>query len=96
MADQKKLAGIDKAAILFDILGARLAGQLFPNLSDEETVAVRQRVSSVKNTPFEAKKQVLEEFYFSFMSKKFSDESKEATSQPFSFVEGMNYILGLD
>ncbi len=92
MADQKKLAGIDKAAILFDILGARLAGQLFPNLSDEEIVAVRQRALSIKKTPFEAKKQVLEEFYFSFMSKKFADESKEATSQPFAFLEGMTEV----
>ncbi len=92
MADQKKLAGIDKAAILFEILGARLAGQLFPNLSDTEIVAVRQHVSKIKNTPFEAKKQVLEEFYFSFMSKKFADESKEATSQPFAFLDGMTEV----
>ncbi len=92
MADKKKLAGIDKAAILFEILGARLAGQLFPNLSDTEIVAVRQHVSKIKNTPFEAKKQVLEEFYFSFMSKKFADESKEATSQPFAFLDGMTEV----
>ncbi|MEA3287068.1 MAG: FliG C-terminal domain-containing protein [Candidatus Marinimicrobia bacterium] len=92
MADQIKLAGIDKAAILFDILGARLAGQLFPNLNDEEIVAVRQHASKVKETPFEAKKQVLEEFYFSFMSKKFAAESKEATSQPFAFLENMSEV----
>jgi len=92
MADQKKLAGIDKAAILFDILGARLAGQLFPNLNDEEIIAVRQRIPVVKNTPFEDKKLVLEEFYFSFMSKKFAAESKEATSQPFAFLEGLSEV----
>lgn len=92
MADKSKLAGIDKAAILFDILGVRLAGQLFPNLSDEEIIAVRQRAIATKNTPFEIKKQVLEEFYFSFMSKKFADETKEATSQPFAFLEGMSEV----
>ncbi len=92
MADKIKLAGIDKAAILFDILGARLAGQLFPNLNDEEIIAIRQHISAVKNTPFEAKKLVLEEFYFSFMSKKFAAESKEATSQPFAFLEGMTEV----
>ena len=92
MADQKKLAGIDKAAILFDILGARLASQLFPNLSDEDIVTVRQRVPAIRNVAFESKKQVLEEFYFSFMSKKFADESKEATSQPFAFLEGMSEV----
>ena len=92
MADSIKLAGIDKAAILFDILGTRLAGQLFPNLNDEEIVAVRQHAATVKETPFEAKKQVLEEFYFSFMSKKFAAESKEATSQPFAFLDNMSEV----
>ncbi len=56
MANPKKLAGIDKAAILFDILGARLAGQLFPNLSDQDIIAVRQRVPQIKNVSFEFKK----------------------------------------
>jgi len=92
MADKRKLAGIDKAAILFDILGARLAGQLFPNLSDEDLVAVQQRIPQIKKTEFEVKKIVLEEFYFSFMSKKFAAESKEATSQPFAFLEGMSEV----
>ena len=92
MADQVKLAGIDKAAILFDILGARLAGQLFPGLNDEEIIAVRQRVPNVKNIPFEFKKSVLEEFYFSFMSKKFADDTKEATSKPFAFTDGMSEV----
>lgn len=92
MADQQKLAGIDKAAILFDILGARLAGQLFPGLNDEEIIAVRQRTPQIKNIPFEYKKTVLEEFYFSFMSKKFADESKEATSKPFAFTDGMSEV----
>jgi len=92
MADQKKLAGIDKAAILFDILGARLAGQLFPSLNEEEIIAVRQRIPMIKKAPFESKKMVLEEFYFAFMSKKFADESKAATSQPFAFLEGMSEV----
>lgn len=92
MATEKKLAGIDKAAILFDILGARLAGQLFPNLTDQEIIAVRQRVPQIKRTPFEHKKLVLEEFYFSFMSKKFAAESKAATSQPFAFLDGMTEV----
>ena len=92
MADQQKLAGIDKAAILFDILGARLAGQLFPNLTDDEIIAVQQRIPRVRKSPFEIKKLVLEEFYFSFMSKKFAAETKEATSQPFAFTEGMSEV----
>ncbi len=92
MATPKKLAGIDKAAVLFDILGARLAGQLFPNLTDEEIIAVRQRVPEIKDVHFEYKKMVLEEFYFSFMSKKFAAEAKEATSQPFSFLDGMTEV----
>ncbi len=92
MATQQKLAGIDKAAILFDILGARLAGQLFPNLTDQEIIAVRQRVPQIKNIHFEFKKMVLEEFYFSFMSKKFAAEAKDSTSQPFAFLEGMSEV----
>ena len=92
MATPTKLAGIDKAAVLFDILGARLAGQLFPNLTDEEIIAVRQRVPQVKNIHFEFKKMVLEEFYFSFMSKKFAADTKEATTLPFAFAEGMSEV----
>jgi flagellar motor switch protein FliG len=92
MATVGKMAGIDKAAVLFDILGARLAGQLFPNLSDADVIAVRQRVPQIKNTHFEQKKMVLEEFYFSFMSKKFASESKEATTLPFAFLEGMSEV----
>ena len=92
MASQKIMAGIDKAAVLFDILGARLAGQLFPNLSDEDIIAVRQRVPLIKKTPFELKKMVLEEFYFSFMSKKFASEARDETTQPFAFLEGMSEV----
>jgi len=92
MATAGKMAGIDKAAVLFDILGARLAGQLFPNLSDADIIAVRQRVPQIKNTHFEQKKMVLEEFYFSFMSKKFAADSKDATSLPFAFLQGMSEV----
>ncbi len=93
MGPNENLPGLDKAAILFNILGPRLASQLFPALTEAQVVQVRQRASMLGDIPFDMKKQVLEEFYFSFMSEKFSaGNKKEERSQPFAFLEGLSEI----
>lgn len=92
MAPDQKLPGLDKAAILFNILGPRLASQLFPTLKEADIGTVRQRATVLQDVPFEMKKQVLEEFYFAFMSEKFSSRDKEERSQPFAFLEGLGEI----
>ena len=93
MGPNDKIPGLDKAAILFNILGPRLASQLFPALNEEQIMNVRQRAGMLGDVPFDTKKQVLEEFYFSFMSEKFNTgNKKEERSQPFAFLEGLTEI----
>ncbi len=92
MVDANTLPGLDKAAILFNILGPRLASQLFPSLKDSDIVSIRQRASLLQEIPFETKKRILEEFYFSFMSEKFASDSKEERSKPFEFIDGLSEI----
>lgn len=85
MVDFKNLDGLDKVAILFKTLGNNLALQLFKGMSKEQIQKVRQRMSTMNNIPFTVKKEILEEFYFSFVSEKFTP-AKEETKKPFEFL----------
>ena len=58
------LPGLDKAAILFQILGESLALTMFQNLSESNVLKIRVRSKELKNVPSELKQAILEEFYF--------------------------------
>lgn len=93
MGPNNDMLGLDKAAILFNILGPRLASQLFPALNDEQIMNIRRRASALGDISFDTKKQVLEEFYFSFMSEKFAaGNKKEERSKPFAYLQGLSEI----
>jgi len=77
MVDFKNLDGLDKVAILFKTLGNNLALQLFKGMTKEQIQKVRQRMGTINNIPFAVKKTVLEEFYFSFISEKFTPATEE-------------------
>jgi len=85
MVDFKNLDGLDKVAILFKTLGNNLALQLFKGMSKEQIQKVRQRMGTMNNIPFAVKKEILEEFYFGFVSEKFTP-AKEETKKPFEFL----------
>lgn len=85
MVDYKNLSGLDRVAILFKTLGTNLALQMFKGMSREQVQKVRQHMGQINKIPFAVKKQVLEEFYFSFVSEKFTP-AKEETKQPFEFL----------
>ncbi|MCK9244987.1 MAG: hypothetical protein M0R34_02970 [Candidatus Marinimicrobia bacterium] len=88
MIDTKNLSGIDKATILFKALGADLSVQLFKGINRSQLQKIRENMSKITNIPFEVKKAVLEEFYFSFVSEKFTP-AQEETKKPFEFMQNL-------
>ncbi|MFA4838019.1 MAG: FliG C-terminal domain-containing protein [Candidatus Neomarinimicrobiota bacterium] len=96
MTEYKDLTGLDKAAILFKTLGANLALQMFKGLNKNQLQKIRQHMSSTASVPFEVKKAVLEEFYFSFVTEKFTPAGEE-TKKPFEYLNDLsdNQIISL-
>jgi len=100
MVDKKNLDGLDKTAILFKALGTRLALQLFKDLTPEDIQAVRRHMNQLGHVPFDLKKEVLEEFYFNFVSEKFKP-AEEETKAPFDFLnklsdEQITYLISTE
>lgn len=100
MVDFKNLDGLDKVAILFKTLGNNLALQLFKGMSKEQIQKVRQRMAAINNIPFQVKKEILEEFYFGFVSEKFTPATEE-TKKPFEFLNNLTdeqvvYLIGTE
>ncbi|MFC1480893.1 FliG C-terminal domain-containing protein [Candidatus Neomarinimicrobiota bacterium] len=83
------LSGLDKAAILFQVLGDGLAVTIFKEISDTQMRKVRVRAREVTAVPFKVKKAVLEEFYFGFLAEKFKDSSAEG-KKPFAFMDKLS------
>lgn len=89
MNDIKNLSGLDKAAILFKALGPDLAVQLFKGINRNQLQKIREHLAKITNIPFEVKKAVLEEFYFAFVSEKFTP-AQEETKKPFEFLTNLS------
>ena len=92
-----EISGLDKAAILFQVLGDGLAISLFKEMNDTNLRRVRTRAKELSGTPFKIKKAVLEEFYFGFLAEKFKG-SEDDGRKPFSFLlklsdEQIAYLL---
>ena len=77
ISDYNKLSGLQKVAILFSILGESLAITLVNDLDQTELRKIRAAMRGVENVAFAVKKQVMEEFYFSFVSEKFQEEEEK-------------------
>jgi flagellar motor switch protein FliG len=77
-------------AILFSVLGESLALNLLKDLDKTEIRKIRAAKRGVEQVAFTVKKQVMEEFYFAFVSEKFqeNDESDEP-KKPFAFLEDL-------
>ncbi|MCH7574077.1 MAG: hypothetical protein IIA59_03040 [Candidatus Marinimicrobia bacterium] len=91
------ISGLDKAAILFQVLGDGLAITLFKELNEANLRRVRTRAKELSDAPFKIKKAVLEEFYFGFLAEKFKS-SEDDGRKPFSFLiklsdEQIAYLL---
>ena len=88
ISDYNRLSGLQKVAILFSILGESLALNLVKELDKTKLRKIRAAMRGVNSVAFIVKKQVMEEFYFSFVSEKFQDEEEsDEPKKPFAFLE---------
>jgi flagellar motor switch protein FliG len=88
ITDYNTLSGIDKVAILFIILGESLAMKLVKALSETDIKRIRSKIREMGAVSTTVKKQVVDEFYLSFLSKKFSEGDGDS-KRPFQFLDGM-------
>ena len=77
ITEYNRLSGLQKVAILFSILGESLALNLVNDLDQTEIRKIRAAMRGVGNVSFAVKKQVMEEFYFSFVSEKFQPQEED-------------------
>jgi len=87
--DIDNINGLDKAAILFQILGESLALSMFQGISEANTLRIRVRSRELSNTPLALKESVLEEYYFKMMSTKYHNFDKNE-NKLFSFLIELN------
>ena len=82
------LPGLDKSAILFQVLGESLALTMFQGISESDLLRIRVRSKELKNIPFNVKQAILEEFYFKLMTLKYRTVSKD--KKLFAFLDDLN------
>ena len=88
--DINNLSGLDKAGLLFQILGESLALTLFNDLSESNLLKVRIRSKELKHVPISLKKAIVEEFYFKLLS----NQNKHTVSEPSDAL--FNFLNKLD
>ena len=84
----EELAGLDKAAILFKVLGESLALSMFQGISEANLLRIRVRSKELLYIPFKVKKAIVEEFYFKMMTLKYRQSNK--SKRLFSFLDDLN------
>lgn len=88
-ADNIRLSGLQKAAVLFSVLGENLALTLIKGLSKTDIRKIRATIPEIKHISFRIKKQTIEEFYFNFISEKFQETDNDEPSKPFEFINDL-------
>lgn len=78
------MPGLDKAAILFQVLGESLALTMFTEISESDLLRIRVRSQELKQIPFNDKKAILEEYYFKMMTQKYRQVTK--SNKLFTFL----------
>ena len=90
ITDYNRLSGLQKIAILFSILGESLALSLIKDLSNTDKRKIRATLRDMGAASFSVKKQVIEEFYFSFVSEKFQSADSDEPGKPFEFLDSLS------
>ena len=90
ITDYNRLSGLQKIAILFSILGESLALSLIKDLSKTDKRKIRATLRDLGAASFSVKKQVIEEFYFSFVSEKFQSANSDEPGKPFEFLDSLS------
>ena len=96
--DINSLSGLDKAGLLFQILGESLALTLFNDLSESDLLKVRIRSKELKSVCICLKKEILEEFYFKLLSNQNKQAASNTSDALFDFLnkldnEQLYYLL---
>jgi len=90
MNNINNLSGLDKAGLLFQMLGESLALTLFNNMSESDLLKIRIRSKELKNISVSVKKEVLEEFYFKLLSNQNKNPEMESSEALFEFLNKLN------
>ena len=88
--DINNLSGLDKAGLLFQILGESLALTLFNDLSESDLLKVRIRSKELRQVPISLKKEIVEEFYFKLLSNQNKHTVSEPSDSLFDFLNKLN------
>tara|TARA_B100000700_G_C15036792_1_gene853237 strand:+ start:543 stop:1457 length:915 start_codon:yes stop_codon:yes gene_type:complete len=89
MTDFNSLTGIDKAAILFSVLGEPLALTLFKDLDEDQIIKIRLRSKELGIIDPLLRKEVLEEYYFKIVSDKYENQTTESKDM-FDFLKALS------
>ena len=79
------LSGLDKAAILFQVLGEALALSMFQSIPEADILRIRVRARELRSIPVSVKHNIVEEYYFKMMSNKYHNLAKD-DNKLFSFL----------
>ena len=90
MNNINNLSGLDKAGLLFQMLGESLALTLFNDMSESDLLKIRIRSKELKNISVAIKKEVLEEFYFKLLSNQNKYSEQESSEALFDFLNKLN------
>ena len=90
MNNINNLSGLDKAGLLFQMLGESLALTLFNDMSESDLLKIRIRSKELKNISVSIKKEVLEEFYFKLLSNQNKNPDKDTSEPLFEFLNKLN------
>ena len=82
-----QLAGIDKVAVVFSIIGENVAVKLLKDLDETDVQRIRARSREMEQVSTALKKQIMDEFYLSVISQKLKSESEPESKKPFDFIE---------
>ena len=88
--DINSLSGLDKAGLLFQILGESLALTLFNDLSESDLLKVRIRSKELKHISIQLKKEILEEFYFKLLANQNKHIISDSSDGLFDFLQQLN------
>lgn len=80
----EELTGIDRAAILLNVLGNRVTSEVFRNLRDNDVKRLVTVMGSISKVPITVVKQVLDDFY---------KEISEEETLIFGHAHGKDFIL---
>ena len=84
--DYNSLSGLDKAAVLFQILGEPLAVSFFTDLAKEEILKIRVRSNELAGQiPTVVKKQILDEYSFLMLQDRYR-KNKPDSVKLFEFL----------